>query len=365
MLARSTSGSAGLTGGASASRCGRLWSIVQHYALVDWLFALFLGILTFIFRSIDPHRQFIFSATDPRISYPLLPNTFTTPVLIVLAFPVPAALIVLCCYIHSKSRVLSRLELLQSINVALCGLFMSVMSSTFLTDIGKRIVGRPRPNFINLCQYKDGACTASSSDQKEAFMSFPSGHSSFAFSGLFYFTIFLLRYFAIRASSSAPLSSSSSPASNASTVSRPPSASPVNRGRMSAELRSSTPVFVSKTKVMADVSRNRDNQSIRLFLCFIPTFFAAYIAMTRITDYWHNVDDVLAGTLLGVGCATVCARLKFPDIFLLLINGGERAVAADAYQLLSWSERAAFDGTDEELRGLARWSEDDDVQNVV
>merc|ERR1719319_1079827 len=57
----------------------------------------------------------------------------------------------------------------------------------FVTNILKIYVGRPRPNFFALCEWRDGKCHANEHDARNAYKSFPSGHSSSAFStfGLF------------------------------------------------------------------------------------------------------------------------------------------------------------------------------------
>jgi len=47
------------------------------------------------------------------------------------------------------------------LNSALCGLFLAIMWATLFSEVTKKITGRPRPNFIALCEYVDGRCRAS------------------------------------------------------------------------------------------------------------------------------------------------------------------------------------------------------------
>jgi diacylglycerol diphosphate phosphatase / phosphatidate phosphatase len=82
-------------------------------------------------------------------------------------------------------------------HVSILGLFISMALTIFLTDVVKNSVGRPRPDLIARCKPKEGTpphtlltievCTAPNSGSlQDGWRSFPSGHSSFAFSGLGY-----------------------------------------------------------------------------------------------------------------------------------------------------------------------------------
>ena len=74
------------------------------------------------------------------------------------------------------------------------------MLTTFLTDVVKNSVGRPRPDLIARCKPKDGtpehtlitigSCTETDHHVlHDGWRSFPSGHSSLAFSGLGYLAL--------------------------------------------------------------------------------------------------------------------------------------------------------------------------------
>lgn len=74
--------------------------------------------------------------------------------------------------------------------------------TVFITDIIKNAVGRPRPDLISRCKPASGSsgnqlvtiaiCTQTDTHMlQDGWRSFPSGHSSFAFSGLGFLALFL------------------------------------------------------------------------------------------------------------------------------------------------------------------------------
>lgn len=86
--------------------------------------------------------------------------------------------------------------------VTILGLLVALMLSTFLTDVIKNAVGRPRPDLISRCKPIKGTpkdvlvkytvCTQINDHiLQEGWRSFPSGHSSFAFSGLGYLFLYV------------------------------------------------------------------------------------------------------------------------------------------------------------------------------
>ena len=85
-------------------------------------------------------------------------------------------------------------------HVTILGLFISLILTSFLTDVVKNAVGRPRPDLIARCKPEKGTpehalvtfmvCTEENHHVlHDGWRSFPSGHSSFAFSGLGYFAL--------------------------------------------------------------------------------------------------------------------------------------------------------------------------------
>lgn len=88
----------------------------------------------------------------------------------------------------------------QRTQVTVLGLLVALMLTSFLTDIVKNAVGRPRPDLLSRCKPARGtpgdalvAWTVCSETNEhvlqEGWRSFPSGHSSFSFSGLGYLSL--------------------------------------------------------------------------------------------------------------------------------------------------------------------------------
>lgn len=85
-------------------------------------------------------------------------------------------------------------------HVTILGLVISLILSSFLTDVVKNTVGRPRPDLIARCKPAKNTpehalvtidiCTETDHHVlHDGWRSFPSGHSSFAFSGLGYLAL--------------------------------------------------------------------------------------------------------------------------------------------------------------------------------
>ncbi|KAJ9203081.1 hypothetical protein DTO166G4_7865 [Paecilomyces variotii] len=153
-------------------------------------------------------------------------------------------------------------------HVTVLGLLVALTLSSFITDVIKNAVGRPRPDLISRCKPEKGTaehllvtfkvCTQTNLHiLDEGWRSFPSGHSSFSFAGLGYLSLFLA-------------------------------------GQMHV-LRPGTDLG-------------------RFLISLVPLMGAALIAMSRLADYRHDVYDVSCGTLLGLVVAYFSYRRYYPSL---------------------------------------------------
>ncbi|KAL4425952.1 hypothetical protein ABPG75_009968 [Micractinium tetrahymenae] len=196
------------------------------------------------------HRNFYVGSTSDmeywRYSFPLKRNH--VPAWAVPCVAVFSTLLVILAFL-AAGRI-SRAEAHHA-----CLLAVSCVAATgLLTNWIKVNIGRPRPHFVHRCWpnglrpvfSKDGTpiCADGAVDVFEGIKSFPSGHTSWATSGLGFLTFWLL----------------------------------------------------GKLRVFADGAAAPE----RFALAMAPLLGAAWIGMSRIQDYWHHVEDVCAGFMLGL-----------------------------------------------------------------
>lgn len=152
--------------------------------------------------------------------------------------------------------------------MALLGLVTALLLASFVTDVVKNTVGRPRPDLLARCKARPGTsshelvdwhvCTETNHHTlHDGFRSFPSGHSSFSWAGLGYLSLFLA-------------------------------------GQLHALRR-------SRGLACAVVAA-------------LPAIGAALITISRTQDYRHDVFDVIAGTAIGAACAWFCYRRYFRHV---------------------------------------------------
>lgn len=153
-------------------------------------------------------------------------------------------------------------------HVSILGWWISLVLTLFITDVIKNAVGRPRPDLIARCKAEKGTpehelvtyevCTETNHHVlHDGWRSFPSGHSSFAFSGLGYLALFLAG--------------------------------------------------------QCHVFRPRTDFA-RVLLALAPILGAALIAISRCEDYRHDVYDVTTGSLIGMLMAYFTYRRYYPPL---------------------------------------------------
>jgi diacylglycerol diphosphate phosphatase / phosphatidate phosphatase len=184
------------------------------------------------------------------------------------------------------SNVYPLKDRLWELNCGILGLLLAEGAAFVITGSLKNLCGKPRPDLIARCQPEDGAvdppifglsnitiCTQTDKAiMADGFRSFPSGHSSSAFAGLFYLSLYL----------------------------------------------------AAKLHVL-----DNRGEVWRTFIVLIPTLAASCIAMSRIMDARHHPFDVLFGSAMGILVAWAAYRQYFPPV-------GETWKKGRAYPIRTW-----------------------------
>jgi len=237
----------------------------------DWSGVGALVVLLGLMQLIPPHRQ-ILHADDPALQFPYVKDeTFPVWCLALVAVGLPIAIFVVIFIVKVSKAPNSKSYAKFELHRLILSFCFAIVLTLVLTDFGKRLIGRPRPNSVALSGYQpDGSYEASAHLVKEAFLSFPSGHSSTAFCGFVFVSLYLFH-----------------------------SLFPTSK-------------YSEQEGVM---------RPWKLLLCVCPLLFAGWIAASRLTDYWHHPSDVLAGSILGAVVSRIvfytqfhCYRHKFSSL---------------------------------------------------
>ncbi|ORY60376.1 phosphatidic acid phosphatase type 2/haloperoxidase [Leucosporidium creatinivorum] len=229
----------------------------------DWAFTLILlGVIGFLTEKAGFKREF--SLTDTSIQH-----TFATKERISfgldigLSAGVPAAIILIVGLLWRRS--------FWDVHNGWLGLFLSCSVTTVITQVIKCTVGRPRPDMIDRCQPIEGAANravyglatiAVCQNQTghtidDGFKSFPSGHSSLAFAGLGFLSLYL----------------------------------------------------AGKLHLF-----DRRGVALKAWIFIAPYTGAALIAISRTMDYRHHATDVLIGSLIGFFISILVYHLYYPSL---------------------------------------------------
>ena len=197
--------------------------------------------------------QRLFHINDLTISHPFASNQRVGRFeLYLYSTYIPCILIALLSMSRGKS-IQSKLHLAQK---SLLGLLFSVSVESVLTDILKCWIGNHRPDFIARCGpvletpintlVDLSVCTYPLGKKQllDGLRSTPLGHSSMAFAGLLYLSLWIFHQFGI----------------------------------------------LSRVK----------HRAMLVIVASLPTLMAVYIAISRTQDYRHHFYDVISGSLLGI-----------------------------------------------------------------
>ncbi|EXJ79188.1 hypothetical protein A1O3_08689 [Capronia epimyces CBS 606.96] len=261
----------------------------------------YMGVLAIVYAALDklvtPFSQH-FSLNNIYIQYPYAVHEripIHIALLISAAFPA-VVILIYTLFIdglfshhrrttHARSKY-SIAERLWELNCGWLGLLLAQGAAFVITGTLKNLCGRPRPDLIDRCQPRAGStdgvpyglvtkaiCTQQDeSIMQDGFRSFPSGHSSSSFAGLFFLSLYL----------------------------------------------------AAKLHVL-----DHRGEVWRTLIVLIPTLAASCIAMSRIMDARHHPFDVLFGSALGILCAWGAYRQYFPPVSHVWEKG-------HAYPIRSW-----------------------------
>jgi membrane-associated phospholipid phosphatase len=217
--------------------------------IVEWVFTIVLiGGAIGMGLVVEPKEdRAVFENFNER--YPYSGETIGVPILFIIIIVIPCGILGLLAVFLPKTfdLCLAYMSLAQVLGITL-----------LMTECLKIFVARPRPNYFSYCDYDEQSkiCRGPRSHQRDAKVSFPSGHASNAFACGTWVCLFM-----------------------------------GNMSQSSYEL-------------------------WWILLRFLPLAIATFIACTRITDYMHHVSDVVGGCVLGVGVAIVVYSSQATRIFV-------------------------------------------------
>ncbi|KAJ3277963.1 hypothetical protein HK104_002784 [Borealophlyctis nickersoniae] len=169
--------------------------------LGDWLTALCILLLSAIVSEMEPFHRPI-DLKNPELSHPHLPDIVPSWAEVVVTLGFPPIILCLChmtaTYARRKGQFSSARTgganlLLRDLHHLLLGLSLSFAAAKLSTDILKMWAGRFRPDFLDRCKWDPvlGDCTGDPNVVKDGRRSFPSGHSSNAFAGMGFLSLWV------------------------------------------------------------------------------------------------------------------------------------------------------------------------------
>ncbi|TFK64109.1 lipid phosphate phosphatase 1 [Pluteus cervinus] len=223
----------------------------------DWLSVLIIWAASQV-AAIGPVYERDFSLDDPLISNPERHNRISSVLNSNVAFVVPIIVISLGGILR-KSFI--------DIHHGVLVVCASRGLARLLTESIKHAVGRLRPDFLARCRWNEvlEACAGKASEVYKGRLSFPSGHSSTAFSGM---TVLSLWW-------------AGATAAWCFSVRNPPMPS-----RMT-----------------------------NFLLSLFPLLWATWVAITRIQDFRHHKEDIIVGSIIGILSATISYLMYWPSPF--------------------------------------------------
>ncbi|KAJ0410114.1 hypothetical protein ATCC90586_001599 [Pythium insidiosum] len=260
------------------------WELVRRFRVLEFSLSFAMFGIALVFAKIRVHeRDFphiavpispsnTFYALDPTINHKKLKEHVPMVMLVAGGVLLPILSNLFINFVLPKFKRVRMIP--HDTRDFLLSLAQSAGLSQVLTQFIKNQTGRFRPCFHDMCQWNtnvtwDGVTNLCQSHkwEQEGRKSFPSGHASFAWSTLFLLTLYLL-----------------------------------GRSRLNVENRSETTLRGAR-------------KTLKLFMCFLPTLIAIWVAVTRSIDNWHHYSDILAGSIIGGFAAAFGYSYNYGSIF--------------------------------------------------
>ncbi|KIW31540.1 uncharacterized protein PV07_03180 [Cladophialophora immunda] len=295
--------------------------LIASYVL-DWILIWATVAVGAAFSQIHGNKH-SFSLQDPNISYPYHDDTVTVPVLIVVAVVAPGVITAAISLLfvpgptahRSTPKALIWRRKLWEWNAAWMGLGVAVAGAFVITEGLKDLAGKPRPFLLAVCdpdlspeairRHQVGGLgtsidsatpivvdwhicrTTDQSKLRDAFASWPSGHSSFSWAGLFYLTLFICSKFAVQIPFLSPSSESG----------RQTSAFDEEEDQLGKES-----MITTSSHQRHHPPRNQAAAPpiYLLIIAFIPIAVAMFISVSRYFDDHHAGFDIISGSVLGI-----------------------------------------------------------------
>lgn len=286
----------------------------------------------------EPFRR-PFSLLDLSISFPHGSNTVSVTAVAIVSLIAPGVIIFVIVAIfvpgpsalrqQPKAKYIKRK--LWELEKGWAGLALSCASAFFITQGIKNLVGVPRPDLLDRCQpdlinlsnyYVGGygqefdprwmlvsADICTQTDQymlRDGFRSFPSGHSSFSWSGLLYLSLFLCSKFGIQI----PYLPQQNVSYQGARITPgnellplhhrhedAPDAAALNGGRKRHLANSPDgPTF----HAVSPRNQAAAPPNYLIIPAFIPIAVSIYVNASRFTDFYHHPFDIIVGSLIGI-----------------------------------------------------------------
>lgn len=186
---------------------------------------------------IKPNKLF-FPENDSNSLFPVKKTSVPFYLVCVIAFGLFNVIFIVLYFLQRKFP-----EIFKKFSLFTCGwsLLFAVSICNVCVNVAKSYVGRPRPDIISRCEgdpQKNGCSNQTEGKYLDSYKSWPSGHSSTALSSVVFFALFI----------------------------------------------------INCTK--------RRYVFIDLIAC-LTVFYGIYVGATRIVEFRHHTDDVLAGFFIG------------------------------------------------------------------